>query len=183
MSPIFAGVVASGISGHLNTGPVGSYDALATVTVPSGGLSSVVFAGIPQGYRHLEIRYSLTASSATDTLMTFNDDSGANYSAHLLRGNGASAQAYAYANTNNMTVQYNIGYSVCAAVIDILDYSSTNKNKTIRSLAGWDNNSSGNMDFWSGAWYSTNAINTIKIYTASAPTFSANSVFSLYGVK
>ena len=57
MSPNL-GIIATSISGHLFTfSLVGNYDALATVTVPSGGLSSITFAGIPTtGYSHLQIR-------------------------------------------------------------------------------------------------------------------------------
>ena len=49
------GIYASQISGHLYGGPYGAYDSLATVTVPSGGVASVTFAGIPSGYQHLHI--------------------------------------------------------------------------------------------------------------------------------
>ena len=59
MTPIIKGIVASGISGHLIPpySPTGSYDALAVYTVPSGGASSIIFAGIPQsGYQHLQLR-------------------------------------------------------------------------------------------------------------------------------
>ena len=48
------GIIAS--SFRSAAGPVGAYDALATVTVGSGGVSSITFAGIPTGYKHLQIR-------------------------------------------------------------------------------------------------------------------------------
>jgi hypothetical protein len=77
MTPLLTGVFASQISGHL-TPPytlTGNYDALGTVTVPSGGLSSVTFAGIPQtGYSHLQVRImavtNTTANSAMEQLLT-----------------------------------------------------------------------------------------------------------------
>lgn len=182
MSPVL-GIIASGISGHL-TPPYdpSSYDALASVTL-TGSTNSLTFAGIPSGYKHLQIRYSLTASAPSDTILRFNSDSGANYSAHLFRGTGSAAQAYPYSSQTAAILQYNIGYSTSVAVADILDYNNTNKNKTIRTLAGFDSNSLGELDLWSGSWYNTSAIASVTILTSSAATFSANSIFALYGVK
>jgi len=65
MSPIL-GIYASQITGHLNPfTPTGSYDALASYTVPSGGASTITFAGIPTGgqYTHLQLRVSGLYSS------------------------------------------------------------------------------------------------------------------------
>jgi hypothetical protein len=161
--------------------PENGYDALASITLAASS-SSVTFAGIPTNYKHLQIRYSLTAAAAADTTIRFNDDTGSNYASHLLRGNGSAAQAYSYTSQSAANVQFNIGYNVSVAVIDVLDYQNLNKNKTIRSFAGWDNNGNGNMDLWSGAWFSTSAVTSCTL-TAATTTFSANSIFALYGVK
>jgi molecular chaperone HtpG len=48
MTPIL-GIIAS--SFRSAAGPDGAYDALATVTVPSGGLASITFAAIPNTYK------------------------------------------------------------------------------------------------------------------------------------
>jgi hypothetical protein len=96
MQPNRTGIFASQISGHLYDGPFGAYDSLATVTL-SAATSTITFAGIPSGYKHLQIRYSLTAAAPADTTLKFNGDSGANYSSHLLRGGGTAAQAFSYA--------------------------------------------------------------------------------------
>jgi hypothetical protein len=100
----------------------------------------------------------------------------------LLRGSGTAAQAFSYTSQSAAYVQFNIGYNTSVAVIDVLDYGNSNKNKTIRSLAGFDNNGNGNIDLWSGAWYNTNAITSL-VLTAVTTTFSVNSTFALYGVK
>lgn len=178
------GIIASQISGHLGPQPVfqGDYWALNTVTLTSSA-SSITFTGIPQNYTHLQIRYSLNAAAPADTTINFNGDVASNYSSHLLRGTGTAAQSYSYTSQSAAYVQFNIGFNTCAAVIDILDYKNTTKNKTIRSLAGWDNNgTNGEIDLWSGAWYNTNAITSL-VLTAATTTFSANSTFALYGVK
>ena len=106
------GVIASSNQTGRAGGPTGAFDALATVIVPSGGLSSVTFAGIPQvGYSHLQLRMILktTTNSNSDgnIFYRFNDDSGANYSQHAMTGDGSSATSGAGANA----VQCGIGFA------------------------------------------------------------------------
>ena len=180
------GFFASQISGHLYT-LTGSYDALATVTVPSGGASSITFSAIPQtGYKHLQIR-SIQSNSAGNYngQWTFNGDTASNYSWHQLNGDGSSASASATPSTSWIGGSYMpASTSIFAGwVTDILDYSSTSKAKTLRTLGGYDANGSGYAIFRSGAWYnSSSAINSITI-TPSAGSFNQYSQFSLYGIK
>ena len=78
----FLGIYASQASGHLFT-PAGAYEPLASITVPSGGLSSIVFGSIPQTYAHLQLRYTArttVASSGTDGIsITLNGSSSEQY--------------------------------------------------------------------------------------------------------
>jgi hypothetical protein len=166
--------------------PIGAFDALGTVTVPAGGLSSITFAGIPQtGYSHLQIRATSVASGEMNHYMQFNGDTSANYSWHELYGTGSAATSANSANVEFIKAGYNGTTLPAPSVIDILDYTNTNKFKTTRGLAGSDNNTGSNnyILFRSGNWRSTAAINSIYIYPSSATTFSQNTSFSLYGVK
>ena len=184
------GIYASQISGHL-WAPNGAMDALATVTVPSGGAASVEFAGIPQGYKHLQIRSSARDNAGAGTVtyfkVNFNLDTGSNYAYHRLFGDGSSATADAgssiaqtYANfalANSSTTQI-----MGASILDILDYNSVSKYKTIRTLGGADQNGSGRVGISSGLWMNTSAITSIKL-VADNGTFGQYSTFALYGVK
>jgi hypothetical protein len=67
-------------------------------------------------------------------------------------------------------------------LIDILDYASTTKNKTLRGFTGADLNGSGNSNIVSGLWINTAAITSIQII-AEATAFKAGSTFALYGIK
>jgi hypothetical protein len=181
------GIWASQISGHL-WAPAGAYDALATVTVPSGGASTITFSGIPSGYKHLQIRMmALTTVSGGSPQIRFNSDSGSNYSNHILYGTGSSAGTGVNVSNTGMYIGgSNTGTNTTypfVAVTDVLDYGSTSKNKTIRTLSGLDSNGSGEISLFSGAWYnSSSAITSIDIY-ATGKTFSQYSTFALYGVK
>lgn len=189
------GIYASQISGHLYT-PVGSYDSLATITVPSGGLASITFAGIPAGYRHLQIRMSAQTNKATygrDSFkMTFNGDTGSNYSYHEIVGDGAVA---AYAGTSATSifldaVSTGVATNVFSAnIIDVLDYSSVTKNKTIRQLGGVDHNGliagyGGEVALCSGLWMnSSTAVISITLAPWTGTLWNQYSTFALYGIK
>ena len=193
MSPVL-GIIASGISGHLT--PVydpSSYDALATAIVPSGGLASVNFAGIPTGYKHLQIRVlarSTDANTANYLNLKLNSDTtGSNYSRHLLVGNGTSAASY---NSTGGSTITNLGEIPAANatsgmfgvfIVDILDYANISKNKTVRSLGGDDRNGGGEVELNSISYMSLNAVTSLQFTTYAAGSIAQNSHFALYGVK
>jgi hypothetical protein len=199
MSPILTGVIASGISGHLTPpwSPEGAFDALASVTVPSGGLSSIEFSGIPTGYKHLQLRglvrnTGFDAGGARQNLrIQFNNDTGSNYNSHGLIGNGTSASSYFETVQTSAMPSYGMipmtdatANIFGAHIIDILDYANLSKFKTLRFLGGVDtnNSTSGYSNLGSGAWRNTNSIASITIFP-QAGAFAEFSSYALYGVK
>lgn len=167
----------------------GAYFPLQVITVGSAGASSVSFTNIPNTYAHLQIRtLARNAGSNTNNLITFNSDSGSNYTYHTLEGNGTSASAGS--STGNVftlagkQASSTYGASIFGVgIVDILDYANTNKYTTVRVLAGVDNNGSGDgVIFTSGLWRNTNAITSVTI-TAGGSGFAQYSSFALYGIK
>jgi len=195
MTPLLTGVFASQISGRLTPSwqPTSAYDALSTVIVPSGGLSSITFAGIPAiGYNHLQLRVMLktTTNSNSDggVFYRFNDDSSSNYSNHDIRAaGGGSVSVYGAGNSTACGMGFATGTNgnntnlFTAYVIDILDYANLNIYKTTRSLEGYIvPGQEGSFWIRSNNWRSFDAINKI---TFAGSTFAENSQLSLYGVK
>jgi hypothetical protein len=182
MAPIL-GIYASQISGHLFA-PSGAYDSIATVN--ASGQSSITFSSIPQTYTHLQLRCFLNNTGGNiSTGLTFNGSGGSNYARHVLYGDGTSALTAAVTSVGSSTfTQYSGSTSNIfhASIIDILDYTNTNKNKTVRSLNGADYNGSGSILFGSAVWMVTDAISSLTVVTAGS-TWSANSSFALYGIK
>lgn len=192
MTSILSGVVASGKTGHLSNPIVGSFDALATVTLTSTA-ASVTFSGIPSTYTHLQVRAlsHRTGGTADDnTNMQFNADSGSNYAWHQLYGDGSSAAAGSATSTTLIRaipdLTSSTGFGV--GIIDVLDYANTSKLKTVRIFAGYDNNGGGYAILRSGLWFkagtgvTSDAINSIT-FTPNSGSFTANTSFSLYGVR
>lgn len=168
-----------------------SYESIAT-NVLSTNTSSVTFTSIPGTYTHLQLRFISRSSSGgtgqDGIRMRFNSDSSSAYSWHYLGGDsnigygGAGVnQTYTYpgVSVNNGFGGSRFGTTIC----DILDYTNTNKYKTMRSLSGGDNNGNGEIYVFSSNWRNTNAITQIELALISGASFMTNSAFALYGIK
>jgi hypothetical protein len=164
-------------------GAANSYESIATVTVGSGGASDVTFTSIPSTYTNLQIRFLARSSGSPDTKVQYNSDTTTtNYRTHLLYGDGSSVTASTLANTAYVGYIATASNTFGASVVDVLDYTNTNKYKTAKSLAGYDANGSGYIILYSHLWMSTSAITSIKIYPDSG-NFTQYSQFALYGIK
>ena len=187
------GIIASAISGNLLA--PSSYESIQTVTVGAGGSSSISFSSIPSTYKHLQIRYTArsTVANVNDgyTSIRFNGDAtnGNYYFLHYLQGDGAGASSGALSTNTIIYTGVAAGNSASAnvfgvGVIDILDYTSTNKYKVVRGLGGMDNNGAGKVSLVSGNWFNTAAVTSITIgANALGNDFMQYSSFGLYGIK
>ena len=175
------GIYASQISGHLVTN---SYASIQTVTVGSGGASSITFSSIPSTYTHLQIRGICQIASDPGLNFYWNGDTThSNYYSHGLLGSGSSASAGSYSSNPFLIYNTSSGSAFGAFVIDLLDYTNTQKYKVSRSLHGNDNNGSGYINFFSGLYKSTSAITSLTIQNEYSNTIAQYSSFALYGVK
>jgi hypothetical protein len=163
----------------------GSYDSLASVTVGATAQASITFSGIPQTYAHLQVRGILLTSGATNPTYQFNGDTtSGNYAGHHLWGTGSAAQANNQSGFSYFNYNPSASYP-SAFIMDILDYTSTAKNKTTRILAGSDTNGgTSEIALWSGLYFPSipAAITSITLLGAGA-NFTQYSSFALYGVK
>lgn len=162
-----------------------SYESIATVT-GTGSASTLSFTSIPSTYTHLQIRGINNDTVGYFVSATFNSDTAANYTIHQLYGDGTTIAAYGGAGANYIyagVAGYVSSLTVAPMIMDILDYTNTNKFKTCRMLTGNDSNGSatGYMQSNSGLWRSTSAITRIDLTMAGS--FSTNATFALYGIR
>jgi len=155
-----------------------SYESIATATVGSGGTASVVFSSIPQTYKHLQIRSFYKMSSGTNAAITLNSGSFARR--NYLYGAGSSPLSGS--DTSNAIFAGATSYFY-VTILDLLDYTDTNKNRTYRALNGGDNNGSGVIHLFSGIDTTTTATNSITITVNGSGSFAQYSHFALYGIK
>jgi hypothetical protein len=166
----------------------GDFESIATVTVGGGGASSIEFTSIPGTYQHLQVRALAKESGGTSSytlLVQYNADTGVNYARHLLEGSGTAASAASGTSTSTHWA-FNVAAGnktyFGAGVMDILDYASTTKYKTVRTFGGSDQNGSGFVGVYSGLWMDTSAITSIKL-VAPFSGFVEHSTAALFGIK
>jgi hypothetical protein len=179
------GIMASSVLKVTN-----SYESIATVTVGSGGTTNVTFSSIPSTYKHLQVRMNIRSNRAVAVEvfnMIFNSTQSNQYAFHYLAGNGSVTQVGSGTSSNDGIGAYIAGDSATSgvfggAVTDILDYTDTNKQRTIRTLGGVDNNGSGGVMLGSALWNNSSAINSIK-FVSGGTGWVEYSSFALYGIK
>lgn len=175
----------------------GSYEQIATAT-GTGSSPTITFSSIPQGYTHLQIRGIGSAAYGStqdygNAGLRFNGDSANNYTFHIMRGyhDGTTAYlqtgnsaAFSYGLVGIAHLSPSMNSLSAGMIFDILDYTNTNKFKTMRGLAGVDGlrNTSAGIQFGSSVWRSTSAITSIDVYQSNGNWFS-NTKFALYGIK
>lgn len=164
-----------------------TYELIAT-SFGTGSSGVIDFTSIPQNYKHLQIRYTAkNSSTATQINITMNGITSGVYTRHSLRGNGVNVASSA-SSASQTAIQLvesmansTTANAVCAGVIDILDYTNTSKNTTIKSLYGMVD-SLERIYLSSGLYNQTTAVSSVTL-TASANNFASLSRFSLYGIR
>jgi hypothetical protein len=174
--------------------PAGAYESIAAVT-GNGTTSQILFSNIPSTYTHLQVRLivrGVRSFNSEQLYIRLNGDatSGA-YRYHYLYGDGGGVTAGSSgADTvflvNELPAANESANIYSTSVVDLLDYTSTTKNKTFRSLSGYDNNGNtsnynGKVWFGSGLWLNTAAVTSLTVLSNGA--FATNSSIALYGIK
>jgi hypothetical protein len=170
---------------------------IATTTVGVGGASSISFTSIPQTYKHLQIRGIARTNDAGQTqdiigLRINSDTTTANYVSHRIAADGTNkvgatqaSGTYSSSWAGYATGVLGVANVFGATIIDLLDYTSTVKNKVGRTLAGdSQNNTTDNQIILGSTLYiSTNAVTTITLVPIFASGFVQYTSFALYGIK
>jgi hypothetical protein len=184
MSLLPLGLLSQGGGGAAASG----FELIETQLI-SSTTSSLTFSSIPSSYKHLQIRGIGRSSVAGDTGgfgMQLNADAGSNYTFHAITGDGSSVASLAQTARTNaavglMTASGSTTDSFGVLILDILDYTNTNKNKTLRSLTGKQSTGS-LLRLASGAWLNTSAVSSITFLDTVGGSFVAGTRFSLYGI-
>lgn len=169
-----------------------SYESIASAT-GTGSSGTITFSSIPSTYVALQIRgiFKSTAAGTSATLLNIvlNSDTSTAGAFHYLKGDGATATAggtastTSYGQTNDLVARASTGTNIVGVgVIDIQDYASTTRNKTIRSFVGYDANGTGAANLMSNLWPSTSAVNSVSL-TLNSGSWTTETVVALYGIK
>ena len=159
-----------------------TYDKIATTTLGSAA-SSYTFSSIPGTYTDL-ILIANFATSTTGPLSyqigNGSVDTGSNYSRTSIYGDGSSAASFRESNQTYFNTANGSTTLIANDIVQFMNYSNTT---TYKTMLDKNNNASGTVQANVYLWRSTAAINTIKIFNSNGYNLSANSTFTLYGIK
>lgn len=170
-------------------GSAGAYELISTTTLGSD-TSSVTFSSIVSTYKQIQIRYAARTdygNSFDQIYMRMNADTGANYRDHYLTGTGSAVNS-GTSGANGITLGWLAGNTATsdafgAGIVDVLDYVSSSKYTTSRTLAGSNNGATNRVYLQSGLWLNTAAITSLTLLPVYGSNFKTGSRFSLYGIK
>jgi hypothetical protein len=170
-----------------------TYIAIATVTVGSGGASSIDFTSIPATYTDLCLLYSIRSAGSYDNVSIRFNSNTSSYSTRRLLGNGSSVSSDTASGVSG-----NPGSAaLCGAIpgtsqtantfgnqlVYIPNYASSNY-KSVSCDSVDENNATGaNTELTASLWSNTSAITSIRLLGYHGNNFAQYSTATLYGIK
>lgn len=169
--------------------PTPTYTALANLTL-SATDSDVTFSNIPNTYRDLvlvtTLRNSAYGTPFSQMRLRINGDTGASYADVLMSGDGSGSGGGGGAvggGATEITVYFtepNTSSHFSTAVIQLIDYSVTNKHKNMLIRT---NAPSTNVGAYGARWASNTAVSSISVFPPPGyGSWVIGSTFALYGI-
>lgn len=163
---------------------------LISSTVLGSSQATVTFSSIPSTYTDLLLNISGRSDLASinnDYAITFNGDTGSNYSMTYILGNGASVTTGRSTASNIRVNNSGEGTNATANTFDntwiyIPNYLATIRRPISSHSANENNNSTAYMGVQSSLYRGTSGISSISI-GLQANNHVAGSSFYLYGIK
>jgi hypothetical protein len=165
-----------------------TYEPIASTTLGSA-TATISFTSIPSTYTDLVVVLFTGTTHGDNEVMqlTFNSDTGSNYSMTRLYGNGSSAVSDRFSSQTYIDAGFMPQANPGICIINVMSYANTSVNKTCLISAETINstNTSANRRIVIrevGLWRSTSAITSMTFDFASG-NFQSGSTAALYGIK
>ena len=155
-----------------------TYTPIATTTVSGSSTSSITYSSLGS-YTDIVIISSGTFNTGDNGYaLTFNGDTGTNYSTTYLYGDGSSAASIRASNASSISAaRMNTSFGV--GITHIMNYANSTTYKTVLTRG----NSGALVNANVGLWRSTSAITSITVACpAGISNFVAGTTFTLYGI-
>ena len=166
-----------------------TYEAIATVTVGSGGAATIDIQNIPNTFTDLKLVLSARGTStALYALIRFNNDSSSIYSLRYLYGEGSGGTASGSAPNENTWERFLMVSSAYTAdtfsngELYIPNYTSSNNKSVYFDSVNERNDTAVQMFMVAGLFASTATISRITL-TPNTGNFAQYSTATLYGIK
>lgn len=161
-----------------------TYEPIATTTL-SSAQTTITFNSIPATYTDLKIVMRAKGNTGgINVSLRFNNDATATYSYVTLNGVGGSGTSAIQSGSSQvlLTAATTISTSNFGLlIVDVLDYVTTTRFKSILHTYSNDNNNTGAVSSIVGMWRSTAAIDRIDLGINN--TMAIGTTATLYGIK
>jgi hypothetical protein len=165
-----------------------TFEAIATVTVGSGGAADIEFTSIPATYTDLYVLLSARSNRANvqDWVKVQFNSSTTNYSWRGLIGDGSSVSSEN--NTSAIRMGRVPGANATASTFGncslyIPNYASSNYKSASADGVGENNATEAWSALDANLWSDTSAITSIKLLPADGTAWTQYSTATLYGIK
>ena len=157
-----------------------TYEPIATQTL--GGSSSASFTSIASSWTDLRLVIVQQTTSNVSDRITFNSDTGTNYSFTQIYGDGSTAASTRGTSAANISSGINAASpNFALLVMDIFSYAGSTFKTCLLSCSN-DANGSGTVRNRVALWRNTSAINRLD-FSLSSGTYATGSTATLYGIK
>lgn len=159
--------------------PTPTYTPLANLTLGASA-SSITFGSIPATYRDLILVVQGTTTVNADARLRINGDTGTGYEHQRMSGNGTTATAASASLSSGSRLTEIVNFqstNLTQLIVNIMDYSATDKHKTILSRA---DRAGGGTEAHANRWPNTAAITNLVLYTAAS--WQSGTTVALYGI-
>jgi hypothetical protein len=155
-----------------------TYTQIATTTLGSAQ-ATVSFTSISGSYTDLVLvaTVKLTSSNTDRLFLQFNGDTGTNYSATYLQGDGSAAASGRFSSIAEMRFYNQSTADFYPNIIHIMNYANST---TYKTAIGRTSTAGISVTATVGLWRSTAAITQVDV--KSPNTFTSGSTFTLYGI-
>ena len=162
---------------------------IASVTVGSGGASSIDFTSIPQTYTDLILKVSIRTNRGflTDALAVKLNNSTSSYLSRDLTYDNTNAASYTdlFGVGYNLNTQGNGGTSSTFSnqEIYIPNYTGSNNKSFSSNSVVENNNPDARVEIMATLWSNTSAVTSIILASYTSNTILQHSTATLYGIS
>jgi len=164
-----------------------TYEAIATVTVGSGGAANIEFTSIAADWTDLLLKLSGRTNKAQkqENIQLYFNTSNSNFSFKMLIGDGSAATSYGTTNSQvaDVPAATMTANTFGNMEIYIPNYAGSNNKSFSVDSVDEGNQTTVYSYLTAGLWSQTAAITGIKIAPAGANNFVQYSTATLYGIK
>lgn len=161
--------------------PKKTYTQINSVTLAATS-SSVLFSSIPQNFRDIILIQTgnSTNTSINSLQIRMNNDSGSNYPSVFMVTDAGAISAGSFTDSGHIA-GYAINTGVVVNIVNIMDYSTSDKHKTVISRQNTASDS--RVRVIASRWANTAAVTSLLCRVDTGANWNAGSTFTLYGIE